>query len=109
MTTLPQLVECANIPEDKCEIATPEMARQFSHLKETADEIPPYDPKANVEVGRDAPKLLKIRASRNGPKGAPWAQKVDLDWTISGQMCLDRVGTTLERLDRPVTSYPRNV
>ena len=120
MARLPQLVECANIPEDKREIATPEMARQFSHLKEIADEIPPYDAKASVEIliGRDAPELLKIRASRNGPKGAPWAQKLDLGWTISGQMCLDRVGgpvhisahrTSLERLDRLVTSYPRNV
>lgn len=60
---LPQLVECTNIPEDKGEIKTPGMARQFSHLKEIADEIPPYDP--------NAPELLKIRASRNGPKGAP--------------------------------------
>ena len=47
---LPQLVECTNIPEDKREIKTPEMARQFSHLKEIADEIPPYDPKASVEI-----------------------------------------------------------
>ena len=120
MARLPQLVECANIPEDKREIAAPEMARQFSHLKETANEIPPYDPKASVEIliGRDAPELLKIRASRNGPKGAPWTQNLDLGWTISGQMCLDRVGgpvhisahrTSLERLDRLVTSYSRSI
>ena len=120
MARLPQIVECANIPEDKREIATPAMARKFSHLKETANEIPPYDPKASVEIliGRDAPELLKIRASRNGPKGAPWVQKLDLGWTISGQRCLDRVGgpvhisahhTSLERLERLVTSYPRNV
>ena len=91
---LPQLVECANIPQDKREIVTPEMARQFPHLKEIAEEIPPYDPKAKVEIliGRDAPELLKIRESKNGPKGAPWAQKLDLGWTVSGQMCLDRVG-----------------
>lgn len=28
----------------------------------------------------------------NGPKGVPWAQRLDLGWTIAGQMCLDRVG-----------------
>ena len=91
---LPQLVECANIPQVKSEIVTPEMARQFPHLKEIAEEIPPYDPKAKVEIliGRDAPELLKIRESKNGYKGAPWAQKLDLGWTVSGQMCLDRVG-----------------
>ena len=120
MARLPQIVECANIPDDKREIATPEMARQFSHLKEIADEILPYDPKVSFEIliGRDAPELLKIRARTNGPKGAPWAQKLDLGWTISGQMCLDRVGgpvhisahcTSLGRSDRLVTSYPRSV
>ena len=110
---LPQLVECANIPQDKREIVTPEMARQFPHLKEIAEEIPPYDPKAKVEIliGRDAPELLKIRESKNGPKGAPWAQKLDLGWTVSGQMCLDRVGgpihisahrTAVEYSDKPL-------
>ena len=91
---LPQLVEYADIPQDKREIVTAEMARQFPHLKEIAEEIPPYDPKAKIEIliGRDAPELLKIRASKNGPKGAPWVQQLDLGWTVSGQMCSDRVG-----------------
>ena len=77
---LPHLVECPNIPQDKREIVTPEMARQFPQLKKIAEEIPPYDPKAKVEIliGRDTPELLKIRESKNGPKGAPWAQKLDL-------------------------------
>ena len=46
----------------------------------------------HIPIGRDAPELLKVRAFKNGPKGAPWAQKLDLGWTISGQLCLDRVG-----------------
>ena len=93
MARLPQLLECTNIPEDKRKIAMPEMAIQCSHLKETAHEIPPYDPKANVEIltRRDAPELLKITAGRNGPKGASWAQKLDMGWTISSQMCLNWV------------------
>ena len=36
--------------------------------------------------------LRRVREFRNGPKGAPWAQKLLLGWTVSGQMCLDRVG-----------------
>ena len=77
---LPQLVECFNIPQARREIVTPEMAMQFPHLKEVAKEIPPYDPKAKVEIliDRDAPELLKVRESRNGQKGAPWAQRLDL-------------------------------
>lgn len=87
-------MECDRIPRDKSEIPTPEIARNFSHLKEIADQIPPLDPNANIEIliGRDAPELLKVRAFRNGPKEAPWAQKLNLGWTLSGQVCLDRVG-----------------
>lgn len=93
-TKLPTLVECDHIPRDKSEIPTPEIAREFSHLKEIADQIPPLDPNANVEIliSRNAPELLKVRAFRNGPKGAPWAQKLKLGWTVSGQICLNRVG-----------------
>ena len=70
---LPQLIECASIPKDKREIVTPDMARKFSHLQEIADEISPYDPQAKVDflIGRYTPELLKIGASKNGPKGAP--------------------------------------
>ena len=106
---LPQLVECSNIPQDKLEIATPEMAMQFPYLKEVAKEIPHYDPKAKVEilVGRDASELLKVRASKNGQKGALWAQRLDLEWTISGQMCLDRVGWPIHvSARRTAVEYP---
>ena len=73
MITLPQLVECSNIPQDKRKIVTPEMARQFSHLKEVAKVILPYDPQAKVKIliGRDAPELLKVRESKNGQREAP--------------------------------------
>ena len=32
---------------------------------------------------------MKVREFRNGPKGAPWAQRLALGRTICGQMCLD--------------------
>ena len=94
MSTLPQLVKCTNIPQDKREIITPEMARQFSHLIGIAEEILAYNhkPKVEILICRDAPELLKIRESRNGSKRAPWAQRLDFGWTVSGQMCLDWVG-----------------
>ena len=70
------------------------MARRFPHLHEIAREIPPLDLNADIHLllGRDAPELLKVREFTNGPKGAPWAQKLSLGWTIIGQMCLDIVG-----------------
>ena len=91
---LPTLIECGNIPQDKREIPTSEMARRFPHLQDIANEIPPLDETADIHllIGRDAPELLKVREFRNGPKGTPWAQKLSLGWTIIGQMCLDLVG-----------------
>lgn len=91
---LPTLIECGNIPQDKREIPTLEMARRFPHLQEIASEIPPLDDTANIHllIGRDAPKLLKVREFRNGPKGTPWAQRLSLGWTIIAQMCLDLAG-----------------
>ena len=87
----PTLTECDTIPQDKSEIPTPDIARSFPHLKAIAHEIPPINETAKIHLllGRDAPELLKVREFRNGPKGAPWAQRLALGWTISGQMCLD--------------------
>ena len=73
---LPTLTECDIIPQDKCEIPTPSMARKFPHLTAIAHEIPPLDETAKVHllIGQDAPALLKVRESRNGPRGSPRGQ-----------------------------------
>ncbi|XP_044171546.1 uncharacterized protein LOC122955876 [Acropora millepora] len=91
---LPTLVECESIPRDKREIPTPETAARFPHLKQIAEEIPPLDDNAEVRllIGSDAPELLKVRSFINGPKAAPWAQRLSLGWTISGQTSLDLAG-----------------
>ena len=91
---LPTLIECDNIPGDKKEIPTPDLLRKFPHLQEIASEIPLVDPEAEIHllIGRDAPEILKVRAFKNGPKGAPWAHKLLVGWTVSGQICIDRFG-----------------
>jgi len=88
---LSTLIECDDVPQDMEEIPTPEITMQYPHLSDIADEIPPLDDQAQVQllIGRDAPELLKVRAFKNGLKGAPGAQKLVLGWTISGQACLD--------------------
>ena len=90
---LPTLVECDRIPEDVKEIPTPEIARRFLHLQGIANEIPAFDQNAGTHIllGRDAPELLKVRAFKNGPRGAPWAQELLLGWTVTGQVCFDRL------------------
>ena len=83
--------ECDGVPQDKEEIPTLEIVMKYPHLISITDEIPPIDSQAKVQllIGRDALELLKVRAFKNGPKGALWAQKLVLGWTISGQACLD--------------------
>ena len=45
---LPTLIECDNIPQDKEEIPTPEIAMQYPHLASIAEELPPLDKEAKV-------------------------------------------------------------
>ena len=90
----PTLIECDRIPSDKKEIPSPDLLHKFPHLRDIASEIPSIDPNAQIHLlnGRDAPELLKVRAFKNGPQGAPWAHKLLLGWIVSGQICVDRLG-----------------
>lgn len=107
---LPTLIECDHIPKEKREIPTPEIAKQFTHLQEIASEIPPLDPKAEISIliGRDAPEIMKVRAFKNGPKGAPWAQRLAVGWTVCGQVCLDRIGGPIHISTHRTTVYDQN-
>ncbi|PFX28554.1 hypothetical protein AWC38_SpisGene6700 [Stylophora pistillata] len=89
--TLPILAECKAIPDSREEIPTPNVARAFPHLQPIADEIPELCPGAEILllIRRDTPPLHKIHESRNGPKNAPWAQRLDLGWVVIGNTCLD--------------------
>ncbi|KAK6165334.1 hypothetical protein SNE40_022281 [Patella caerulea] len=105
---LPTLIESNNLPQDKGEIATPEAVKQIPHLKPIADKIPPLEKSTNINllIGRDAPELLKIRKSINGTAGAPWAQLTDLGWTVSGELCMDRVGGRIHVNSRRTMTDP---
>ncbi|KAK3742103.1 hypothetical protein QZH41_020261, partial [Actinostola sp. cb2023] len=88
---LPTLTECDEIPNNREEIPTPDVARAHSHLQQIADEIPELDECADILllVGRDIPPLHKVHESRNGPRDAPWGQRLDLGWVVLGNTCLD--------------------
>lgn len=53
--SLPMLIECNNILEDRDEIPTPEVTQYHSHLKPIAQSIPPLNPEAEILLllGRD--------------------------------------------------------
>lgn len=46
--SLPTLIECDMLPDDRSEIPSPEIARLHPHLKAVADEIPIVDPCAAI-------------------------------------------------------------
>ncbi|XP_022096554.1 uncharacterized protein LOC110982458 [Acanthaster planci] len=87
---LPTVIENAHIPGDKKEIPCPEVCAKFPHLKSIATKVPEIRDDVNIIllIGRSCPEPLKIRESRNGPKGTPWPQCTDLGWTVSGQICM---------------------
>ena len=91
---LPTLIECGRIPSAKKEIPSPDLLYKFSHLRDISSEIPPIDPNTKIHllISRDAPKRLTVRAFKNGLQGAPWAHKLLLGWTVSGQICVYRLG-----------------
>ena len=47
---LATFIECNNIPCDKQEIPTPEMARRFPHLRDIANEISQFDENAEIHL-----------------------------------------------------------
>jgi len=88
---LPTLTECDEIPNNREEFPTPEVARAHPHLFQIVSKIPTLDKEAEVFllVGRDIPALHKVHESRKGPRNAPWGQRLDLGWLVLGNTCLD--------------------
>ena len=88
--SLPTLIECNLIPNNRDEIPTPEAARSHMHLKSIADKIPPLDCSAEILLllGRDIIRVHKVRSQRNGNHNEPYAQQLDLGWVIVGDVCL---------------------
>ncbi len=88
--SLPTLIECDMLPDDRTEIPSPEVAHHYPHLRPVANQIPAVDPDAPVLVllGRDILRVHKVREQINGPNDAPYAQRLDLGWVIVGEVCL---------------------
>ena len=87
------LTECDEIPNNREEIRTTDVARAHPHLFQTANKIPTLDKEVEVLllVGRDIPALHKVHESRNRPRNALWGQRLDLGWVVLGNTCLDGV------------------
>lgn len=88
---LPTLIECDNLPNNRKEIPTPEVAYHHNHLNKIASEIPPLDPNAEILllIGRDLLRVHKVRKQINGLNNEPFAQKLDLGWVVVGDVCVN--------------------
>jgi hypothetical protein len=89
---LPTLVESSGMLQEVKEIPTPEVSRNFHHLQEIADKIPDYDPEVplGLLIGSDLLEEHHIQKQMLGPKDVPFAQKVGLEWVITGDVCLNK-------------------
>ncbi|XP_041444835.1 uncharacterized protein LOC121402280 [Xenopus laevis] len=90
---LPTIIECNQIPDNRSEIPTPDVAKHQVHLKCIMHLIPELDPKAQIMLlfGRDMLQVHKAIDQINSPHNAPYAQKLDLGWVIIGDTCLGSV------------------
>jgi hypothetical protein len=87
---LPTLVECCDIPNNREEIPTPELALQYPHLQDIASFIRPLDTNVEIEllIGRDLISAHHVLDQRISRDVVPYAQRLSLGWVILGQVCL---------------------
>ena len=90
---LPTLIGCDLIPNNPNEIATPEVAVNFSYLVSISHLIPAYDSSAKIQlpIGRDLMPAHYVLDQKIGKPHEPYAQKLALGWVIVGEACLDGV------------------
>ncbi|XP_077385858.1 uncharacterized protein LOC144023832 [Festucalex cinctus] len=91
---LPELIECNDIPDNRDEIPTPEVALCHPHLKCLVEEIPPLNQQAQILLllGRDIIQAHKVRRKINGPENAPEnIQTNSLGWVLVGDVCLGNI------------------
>jgi len=81
-----------NIPATHHNIATPDIARQWEHLKVIADKIY-HHPQIGIGmlIGRNVPTAFQPLEVIYRGADEPWAEKYKFGWTIIGPVCLDKI------------------
>ena len=78
------------IPPTHSDIATPDIVRQWDHLKDVAEEIHyRSDIESGMLIGRNVPTAFQPLKVIYGEADEPWAEKYKFGWTIIGSVCLD--------------------
>ena len=107
-----------DIPADKRDIATPEIAKRWPHLQEIAHHI---HHREDIDIGMlkgpNVPTAFQPLKIIYGKQEEPWAEQCKFGWTIIGKVCLDETSerhkatvncvTVVEKEDGSVT-LPKN-
>ncbi|XP_061165703.1 uncharacterized protein LOC133174619 [Saccostrea echinata] len=93
---LPIFLECDDIPNNRKEIPSPKVARQFAHLRDISKLIPQVGDKVEIEMltGRGLLELSHVKEQRVGNACLPFAQRLLLGWVILGRVCLGNTDKT---------------
>ena len=81
-----------NIPATHHDIVTPDIARQWEHLKGIADKIY-HQPQIGISmlIGRNIPTAFQPLEVICGEADKPWAEKYKFGWMIIRPVCLDKI------------------
>ena len=81
-----------SIPATHHDIATPDIARQWEHLKVIADKMS-HQPQIGISmlIGRNIPTAFQPLEVIYGEADETWAEKYKFGWTIIGPVCLDKM------------------
>ncbi|XP_056017069.1 uncharacterized protein LOC125663253 [Ostrea edulis] len=85
---LPVLIECDNIPNNKYEIPSQEVARHHPHLRDIGLESVDENCQILLLLGRDVLYVHRILDQRVGHPDAPIGLRSPLGWTVVGDVCL---------------------
>ncbi|XP_052084099.1 uncharacterized protein LOC127721417 [Mytilus californianus] len=93
---IPSLIECNDIPNNRDEIPSPEVAASHAHLNNIVSHIPPIDRNIKIEllIGRDVIQAHHVLDQRLEGDNLPYAQKLPLGWVIVGESCLGQIHRT---------------
>ena len=79
------------IPATHSDITTPDIVRQWDHLKDVADEVHyRSDIDIGMLIGRNVSTAFQPLKVIYGEADEPWAEKYKFGWTIIGPVCLDK-------------------
>ena len=93
---LPEIIECSEIPNNRAEIPSPQVAKSYPHLNSVCKFIPAIDNQSDILllIGRDLIAAHRVLDQIAGEETLPIAQQLPLGWVIIGETCLGRQHVT---------------